>query len=1018
MFRSLSRTVGGQIRLFAASLIAISFAMPAVAQDDDEKIEEITVTGSQIKGAGISDALAVSVIEAVEIEAMGISSGDELLDSMPEVGQNFFNEAEGHAGGVNAVRGDVGAFNLRNMGTGNTLVLLNGRRMVNSAGYQTEEIGGSFVPVNSANSNAMPVYGIQRVEVLRDGASAIYGADAVAGVVNTVLKKDLEGLSIRARIDDYENFSRNDERLNLEWGRNYNDDRTNVGVFADYYHRDRLNAQDDPKWADENYSRFVDPEWESEFGVNYSSNSAFPQLEFELISSSEAARFLNLYGADVDTLNSSGRTGLGVRDLTDSAYEFVTYPTGDARCEWVINANVCGAPDTSGNYLYNKNMFKDVSSDLDRYNLMLYINHEMDNGVESFTELSWYEAKSNFNADASYLSIGASDLAIGPDYYWNPFGAVGSPNRLPDTLGDGTTVAAAGATLEIDNFRALEAPRISITENSIYRILQGFRGSAGDWDWETALVVSEAKRNNTTKNRISNTLLQELLLSPSPDTYNIFAGEQGDLEGLRPALIDVYRVDKSDLKMIDLKFTNAELFQMSAGPVGFLVGMEFRVESFDDNRDPRLDGSLTYTSYEGGTFPIVSDVANSSPTADNSGSRNVSSLFTEFAIPVLETLDVQLALRYEDFSDVGDTTVGKFAFGWRPVEPLLIRGSWSEAFRAPNLITVNEALVVRQNTRIDSVCDYVEAETGANLDTDCTPSVQRRASGSSTLRPEESTNTSFGVVWDATEDLTFTFDYWTIEKEDSIGLFGANNHSVYDLLLRLRAGTSDCTQTFNPALGRDDIDTDDIPFYLAAGVCPGGDVDFVNDTYTNLDTRTIEGYDVGVYYGTETSIGNFDVKFVGTFYDTYTQLGSSGIAQETQAALDSGELPDTIALRGYGDLLLREGNMEEKMNASVRWSKGDWGAYVSMLRLGKFYDADTAITVNGETVNWWLPAMTTYNASVDYDLEAFGTNTRVRLGVNNLTDERAPLCDCRFGYWSDAHRDTGRYVYIDAKMRF
>lgn len=1026
MFRLLSRTVGRQFQLLAASLIAVSFVAPAAAQEDDEKIEEITVTGTQIKGAKISDALAVSIVEAVEIEAMGISSGDELMDSMPEVGQNFFNEAEGHSGGVNSVRGDVGAFNLRNMGTGNTLVLLNGRRMVNSAGYQTEEVGGAFVPVNSANSNAMPVYGIQRVEVLRDGASAIYGADAVAGVVNTVLKKDLEGLTIRARVDDYENYSRNDQRLNLEWGRNFNNERTNVGVFADYYHRDRLNAQDDPKWADENYSRFVDPEWVSAFGTNYSSNSAFPQMEFELINSSEAGRLLDIYGADVSTLSSSGRRALGLYDSgtdtgeTDDDYEFTTFPDGDPRCEWTIVPGViCGAPDdVAGNYLYNKNTFRDVNSDLDRYNLLLYINHEMENGVESFTELSWYEAKSNFNADATYLSIGASDLVIGPDYYWNPFGSIGSPNRLPDTLGDGTNIPAEGATLEIDNFRALEAPRVSNTDNSIYRILQGFRGSTGDWDWETALVISEARRNNVTSNRISNTLLQGLLLSSSPDTYNIFAGAAGDLEGLRPALVDVYRVDKSDLKMIDLKFTNAELFQMPAGPVGFLAGMEFRIESFEDNRDPRLDGTIAYTSYEGATFPIVSDVANSSPTADNSGSRNVSSLFTEFAIPVLETLDVQLALRYEDFSDVGDTTVGKFAFGWRPVEPLLFRGSWSEAFRAPNLITINEALVVRQNTRIDYVCDYVEFETGANLDTDCTPSVQRRASGSSTLKPEESTNTSIGVVWEAVEGLTLTFDYWTIEKEDSIGLFGENNHSVYDLLLRLRAGTSDCTQTFNPALLRDDIDNDDIPFYLAAGVCPGGDIDSVDDTYTNLDTRTIEGYDVGVYYGTETSIGDFDFKFVGTFYDKYTQLGSTGIAKETQEALDSGELPDWIALRGYGDLLLREGNMEEKLNASVRWSKGDWGAFVSMLRLGKFYDADTAISVDGQTVNWWLPSMTTYNASADYGFELFGSQTRVRLGVNNLTDERAPLCDCRFGYWSDAHRDTGRYTYLDLQMRF
>jgi outer membrane receptor protein involved in Fe transport len=1010
-----------------SSVLAVALVLPFTASnvlaqeetEDDEQIDEVTVTGSQIRGARINDALAVSVIDAGEIEAMGVSSGDELFDSMPEVGQNFFNEAEAHSGGVNAVRGDVGAFNMRNMGTGNTLALINGRRMVNSAGYQTEEIGGSFVPVNSANTNAIPVYGIERVEVLRDGASAIYGADAVAGVINQVLKSDFEGFNVRVRMDDYETISRQDERLNVEWGKFFNNGQTNVGVFFDYYHRDRVNAQDDGKWGDSNYSRFVDPQWVSEFGTNYSSNSLFPQLEFELISSSEAGRLLDVYGADVETLSSSGRRNLGVRDLTDGSYEFVTFPAGDERCEWdIVPGVICGAPD-QGNYLYNPNTFRDVSGDLDRYNLFLYVNHEFDNGVESFTELSWYEADSNFNADASYLSIGASDLVVGPEYYWNPFGVCGSDNRLDDDLGDGTNIPCTGASLEVDNYRALDAPRVSVTENNIYRILQGFRGSVGDWDWETAVVWSEAERENITYNRLSNTILQQMLLSSSPTTFNIFAGAAGDAAGLAPALIDVYRIDKTDLKMIDVKFTNAELFEMPAGPVGFLAGLEYREESFSDERDPRLNGEEPYIAYEGATFPVVSDVANSSPTANNGGERDVFSAFAELALPLHETVDVQLALRYEDFSDVGDTMVGKVAFGWRPVDQLLLRGSWSEAYRVPNLITLNEDLVVRQGTRIDYLCDYVERETGANLDADCTPSLQRQASGSEDLVPEESTNTSIGLVWDATDELTFTLDYWTIEKEDSIGLFGANNHAVYDLLLRLRAGNADCdNQTFNSALVRDEVDSDDIPDYLAAGVCPGGQIDIASDSYTNLDTRTIEGVDIGIYYDTATSIGDFGFKLIGTYYDKYTQLGTSGIAKETQDALDSGELPGWIALRGYGDLLLREGNMDQKVNASVRWSKGDWGAYVSMLRLGRFYDADTAIDVNGSTLNWWLSSMTTYNVSADYDFEAWGLESRLRLGINNVADERAPLCDCRFGYWSDAHRDLGRQYYVDLKMNF
>jgi len=990
------------IQLIALSMLlasSLAFAQSgeeaeATAENAEAPAEEVIVVGTQIRGAAISDALSVSIIDAGEIEAMGIGSGDELLEYMPEQGQNMFNEADSHAGGVNSVRGDVGAFNLRNMGTGNTLVLLNGRRMVNSAGYQTEEIGGGFSPVNSVNSNAIPVYGVQQVEVLRDGASAIYGADAVAGVVNTQLKKDFEGFSVRVRYDDYDNIPRNDQRLNLEWGKFFNGGRTNIGVFADYFHRDRVNANDDPKWADENYSRLVAEEWVDEFGTNYSSNSAFPQVDFRSSSQGRLARD---------------------EGLADSAGEIQTLPAGDSRCTFVINDQTCGAPDSTTNTNpYNKNTFRDVASELDRYNLFFYLNHETDSGVELFTELSWYEAESNFNSDASYLSIGASDLQIGPEYYYNPFGPCGSDNRVPEA-----TTSCSGNRLEVDLFRALEASRNSDTDNHIYRFLQGVRGSAGDWDWEAAFVYSEAERNNITHNRISNTIMQELLNSSSPDTYNIFSGAGGDLAGLQPALIDVYRKDSSDLKMFDLKFTNNELFEFPAGPVGFLAGFEYREESFEDDRDPRLDQNNTYEAYEGATYPIVSDVANSSPTGDNSGDRDVTSIFTEFAIPVLDNLDVQLALRYEDFSDVGSTTVGKFAFGWRPVDQLLVRGSWSEAFRAPNLITINEELIVRQNTRIDAVCDYVEDVTGANLDMDCTPSTQRRASGSKDLVPEQSDNTSIGLVWDPTDELTITLDYWTIEKEDSIGLFGENNHAIYDLLLRLRAGTANCAgAAFNPAVGRDDPDNADPPFFLEAGICPAGDIDFVNDTYANLDTRTIEGHDLGIYYDKETSVGDFNFKFVGTFYDEYEQLGSSGISLEVQNAIDSGELPAGLALRGYGDLLSREGNSEEKFNASVRWSKGDWGAYFTMLKIGSFYDADRFLEIDGQTVNWVLPSMTTYNASIDYDFDAFGADNRLRFGINNLTDERAPLCDCRFGYWSDAHRDYGRYMYIDWRLQF
>src|SRR6056300_1834966 len=222
---------------FAFGILGLSLSFVLVAQDnvtEPNNVEEVIVIGSQLKGASITGALPVSVLSSEDIEALGVDSGDELLAQIAENGANYYNEQDWN-GGVNGARGDVGSFNIRNLGTGNTLALINGRRLVQNPSYQTEAVGGSFVPVMSVNSNNIPIGGVDRVEILKDGASAIYGADAVAGVVNTVLKKEFEGFNIKLRWDDYESLPRNDQRVNIEWGRFFNDGRTNVGVFADYY---------------------------------------------------------------------------------------------------------------------------------------------------------------------------------------------------------------------------------------------------------------------------------------------------------------------------------------------------------------------------------------------------------------------------------------------------------------------------------------------------------------------------------------------------------------------------------------------------------------------------------------------------------------------------------------------------------------------------------------------------------------------------------------------------------------
>jgi outer membrane receptor protein involved in Fe transport len=979
------------------------------ADTDEQQIEEITVTGSQIKGAKINDALAVTILNSADIEILGVDSGDELMQLIPENGQNFYNEAENISGGVNSARGDIGAFNLRNLGTGNTLVLLNGRRLVNAASYQTEEIGGSFVPVNTVNSQTLPIWGIERVEVLRDGASAIYGADAVAGVVNTVLKNDFEGFSVRVRHTDYENIPRDDQTLTLEWGKNFNGGRTNVSAFANFYQRDRVRATDDERWGSSVLNDFLpaDSPWidDAAFRDQNSANGLYGQFDMRGAS--------NEYG-----LNDSGLM------LVDNAGDLQLFPIGHPQCEYMLNEYVCGNADNGGIYRTNLNLDRDIASKLQRQSLFVNINHEFENGLQSFTEVMAYQAKTNLRRQASYPS--QLDFVVAADNYWNPLGPCTSPNRLPGSMiGEapgacGSVVPAEGVAWDIENYRFNEAPRIVDNDGDTYRILQGFRGALGQWDWESAVSWSRATQEDVTHNRVSNILMQQALADPTPAAYNPFSG--GVNSNIERALIDVRRDNETELRTFDAKFSNNEIFQLPAGPVGALAGAEWRRESFIDDRDPRLDGTIKAVAEDGTTFPFVSDVVNSSPSSDSRGDREVMSLFGELQIPVFRTLDVQLAMRYEDFDDLSDNaTVGKFAFGWRPIDKILVRGSWSESYRVPNLVTVNEGTVARVNTRTDQACVYARDNGGDNPDNpelDCVNSTQRIASGSGQLVPEESDNTSLGVVLTPLDGLSITYDYWSIKKDKTIGLFGEENHTALDLLYRLEAGTANCaSEIFNPAVVRDDVSTLDqqqLDIYAAAGICPAGTATQIFDLYANLDTRTVKGFDIGIYYDFDTSFGEFSFTYNGSYLTDYEQ-DAGGNAALLVAAKENGTLPESVPVVGFADLIEQDGNQKDKHTMRFAWRKDKYQAALTGYQIGKFYISNLTLE---DGTRYIVPAMRTFDATFDYTTELVGAKTRFRLGLKNIADERAPLTSDRFGYNSDSHSDYGRYFYVDVRMQF
>lgn len=1004
------------IRLTILSLllsVGNVYAQEDAASTSSDEVEEITVTGSQIKGAKITGSLPVSVIAFEDIEALGIDSGEELLENIAENGMNLFNEAENASGGVNAARGDMGAYNLRNMGTGNTLTLLNGRRLVNSPGYQTELIGGDYVPAITVNSNLVPVWGIERMEILRDGASAIYGADAVAGVVNYAMQKDFEGFTFRTKYGWYDHFDAEDKTFTAKFGKNFNNGATNVSVFMDYYDREPIRAQEDARWGNSDHRQWTTCDLPD--GVEASGRCLDAGSPWANSTSFRNTSANNYYGQfDMVTSSEHGSSDPYNHVFTDSNGEFEVFPLGDTRCSnrssqggevFDTGYGTCIAADGNGTERYNLWGHTDARSDLQRTNIFVYINHDLGNGIESFTELGYYTSEYLLarHPSAPFSSV---KHRVGPDNYYL--------NQM--TLADGTALFA-GKQLYVDNYRFAERLRMVDVEKETIRVLQGFRGSLDEWDWEGAFVYSKATSDDITHDRISNSLLKEALWDSTPAAYNPFsAGVDSNIER---TLVDIYRYGESSLTMFDFKVSNNEIMELPAGPLGLMFGMEFRHEKVSDDRDPRLDGTIDYFDYENDHYPEVSDAVNSSPTGDVSGSRDVTSLFAEAQVPLAANVNAQLALRYEDLSDVERTLVGKVAIGWDINDVILFRASASTAFRAPNIIQINEKIVVRSGTRYDYAMVRLEQLAGLGSDDlDSRLSMQRQATGASNLVSEESDNTSVGFVITPTgglEGLTITADYWTIEKENTIGLFGRNNHTVEDMALRFANGTNGCaTFTANPAVVRSAPDEDQIDAAAAVGVCPFGNVKHVEDNYLNLATRTIEGFDVGMYYNIDTNFGDIGIRYIGSFIDKFEQTpgGEFAALKEKQ---DAGEIPADIPLGGFGDLLLMDGNYDEKHSLRVSWRKGPVGASLTALRKGEFYQ--NSLTQSDGT-RFIIDAMTTMDLSLDYRFDISDYDAKVRLAVKNIADERAPLADRYYGYFADAHQDLGRNFYLDFRVSF
>ena len=992
-------------KLFLTTAL-VSTAPTIWAQTTPEQ-DEVIVVGTQIKGASVSEILPVTLLTTEDIEALGVTNSEDLFRAIPSQGATNFN-GDNETGGVNGARGDVASINLRSLGTGNTLVLLNGRRLVQHPGTQSENL----VPVVSPNLNALPSSGIKRLEVLRDGASAVYGADAVGGVVNTILKDNFDGTQITAKYGSYDGVDADSVSLSGYHGFNLRGGKTNITLFGDYLDRGGILASERPYSANDDKREFVvgtDFEDDSNFN-NLSTNSAWGQFD------------------------TTRRVRLGGTSLTTSAGRFHIQPATYAGCLYNLNADICIDDSSLDTALrHNTAVYGQPTSDLKRYNAFAFLNHELDSGNEFYGELSFYRADSNKIREAN-TPLSSTPITISANSYWNPFGS--GPNRIAgiDAPIEGLDITIGGAD---GRYRAIDAgPRLTDVRNTSWRSLAGLRGDWGNWDFDTAILLSSAETNDVTHNRVSSTLFQQALNRTTPDAYNPFnGGSLTDVNGLDgtpnpqsvidPFLISVRRDGNTSLALADFKISNPALFTWSGGDIGAAFGIEARSERYKDDRDDRLDGSIVFTDAVTG-IAYDSDVMGSSATPDTKGDRQTISAFGEFFVPIVSPeksmplvhrLEAQVAGRFEHASDYGDVFAPKVALSWYPVEMLQVRSSYSEGFRAPNLEQINAEGVQRSNTRTDYIRCQAQIELGtlANLGA-CgqAQGVLSVRSGSDELKPETNKTYTIGAVFEPSKfipGLTLTADYYDITQNDVVGIAGDDLQIVLDFVRRLNGGS-------NPAVIRSAPDSDDVTFFNTpvSGIEAVGSIISVADPYLNLDRRKSQGIDLGAYLDFDTNkFGDFRFSIDATRLLKFDQDDSS-VIQEIRQEAAAADIP----LVGSGSLIEQDGFPKWRGVARMNWKYGNLGVGGSLTYTGAFFDPSAIQNTTGDL--WRVDEWIIGNAHIDYtfrNLNAAGLNkVRTRIGATNITNEDPPFADETNGYYTEYHNNRGRFIYAEVKADF
>lgn len=934
--------------LMASTLIGgMAFVAPAMAQETTASSDVVVVTGSRIRNANLVSSSPVTQVNAEDFALSGTTRVEDLLNTLPQLAPSFDSFT------VNPTTGFATA-DLRGLGTNRTLVLVNGLRLP-PGGIRSE----------AADLNQIPATMLQRVEVLTGGASAVYGSDAVAGVVNFILDRGFEGVSINVGVSGYQHSNGNNYLQGLMDARGFEYPRGNSGIDGRTYNMDIA------------------------MGGDFANGRGHASTYFTYRKNEELLQGSRDYSSCA--LSASGTSCGGSSTAPTPNFIYVDYDgAGNYLDDNFVHMNPDGSWAAGVGELYNYAPINHYQRPDERYTAGAFFNLEISPSFRPFMDIMFANTNTSVQIAesgtffANTLTFDCTDALIGSlcaDIGLDPTGPV---------------------DLYVGKRNVEGGPRVSIIDSTSYRVAFGSEGELGsNWAYNVSFLTSANSSSETSQNDFISSNLGDALLACADPTlvnttacYNVWVPGGVTAASAAAAAGTGMQAGRTELIQLGGYVTGDTGFAFPGADenISLVAGAEWRRTNFAVAADSNM-GTGNFTGL-GGPRPSI----------DNG--YDVTEVYFEAGVPLVANIDMELGYRYSNYNTSGGVSSYKVGLAWEPMEMIRFRGGYNRAIRAAN---INELYSVQQIALWggDDPCSGVAPEftaaqcanTGVSAaqygHISASPAAQYNqfTGGNPGLQPETADTWTFGFVATPVDNMSVSVDYYHVEITDQIGTIGAGT------VLRF------CGLTGDPFL------CNKVNRNSATGDLWLGQTGFVENLIDNFGDLSWSGIDLAVNYTTPVAGGDLDLSFVGSYALEQEIAPLPGVNED--ATYDcAGVINTSCQTPDWRHTFRATYSQDTWWQASLRWR------YVGSMDYTDTSGApgatDSLLIANGNQ----LDGVNYFDLTGTFEVRDNATFT---VGVNNVLDTEPPMVGSTLSLNANApggYDQNGRFLHASLNIRY